>query len=454
MYQGEPSTQPATLYVASAVRDAAGVHAAPGAVAIRAGRIIAAGPVEPVLTAAGPDAQRIDLDHRLLTPGFVNAHTHLDLTGVGFRPYGGDFVGWIKMVMAERKLNADSVASALLTGLKLSYEAGVLTIGDVAASLDAVKARAGASPPFRLRGTSYLECFGFGREAAVQAELAENALRRIPSHGINLELQPHAPYSAGLEVYEVAHNYLLGRPCTHLAETPEELQLVRDGTGPLAELLHELGKWHDSIGPTGKTPIEYLHDQLQWGFWLLVHCNYVSDGDIQFLGRESMFLSECLPAAEQEDPVTGGVTRRWHTLRRVGQRPRTGGNLLGVAYCPRASEYFGHRDHRYRDMLAAGVNVCLGTDSVICHGSLSILDEMRRLYQRDRTSPELLLKMATINGMRGLGLDGRNATFAPGADPGVLAIRYDPRPGIDPLEQVLASESPPQIEVLEGTGSV
>ena len=75
---------------------------------------------------------------------------------------------------------------------------------------------------------------------------------------------------------------------------------------------------------------------------------------------------------------------------------------ISVAYCPRASNYFGHQNHRYLEMIDAGVNVCLGTDSIICHGTLSILDEMRFLYQRDKCNPEILLKMATVNGLRAL----------------------------------------------------
>ena len=58
-----------------------------------------------------------------------------------------------------------------------------------------------------------------------------------------------------------------------------------------------------------------------------------------------------------------------------------------AVYCPRASEFFGHPagghpSHRYREMLAAGVPVALGTDSAIVLGdapSISVLDEMRLL---------------------------------------------------------------------------
>ncbi|MFN7022304.1 MAG: hypothetical protein ACK4WH_13380, partial [Phycisphaerales bacterium] len=72
---------------------------------------------------------------------------------------------------------------------------------------------------------------------------------------------------------------------------------------------------------------------------------------------------------------------------------RTG---TSVAYCPRASDYFRAAEHfgphRYRDMLAAGVTVALGTDSALCLGPeadpvragdaarISVLDEVRHLW--------------------------------------------------------------------------
>ena len=76
-----------------------------------------------------------------------------------------------------------------------------------------------------------------------------------------------------------------------------------------------------------------------------------------------------------------------------------------MAYCPIASAYFGHRGHRYRDMLDAGVNVCFGTDSILCQPPdeaepLGILPQIRFLRRRDGVDSEVLLHMATLAGNR------------------------------------------------------
>ncbi|QNN23580.1 amidohydrolase family protein [Planctomycetales bacterium ZRK34] len=372
------------------MRDAATVNASPGAVALDAsGIVIAAGPVDAVLRKTGSDIVRIEATDRLLLPGLVNAHAHLDLTHIGHQPYGGDFVQWVRMVMGGRTSDPQQIHEAVASGAEQSAAAGVFTVGDVGSR------SLGGLP---VRGVGFVEVIGH-HDTVVSIDGATG-------------VQPHAPYSTGPGVYRQAA--ASGLPVsTHLAETPAELEFVARGTGPFRELLERLGKWNDTIAAhygRGLHPVDWLDHVAGDAPWLCAHCNYVDDAQIDTIAK-----------------------RGW-----------------SVAYCPRASDYFEHEGHRYRNMLAAGVNVCLGTDSIICHGTLSILDEMRHLYQRDKTDPQTLLKMATINGMRGLQFDGREATFAPGARSGVIAVAYDPSTKIDPLRQILSAKQTPVIEPLEG----
>ncbi|MCC7204529.1 MAG: amidohydrolase family protein, partial [Phycisphaeraceae bacterium] len=190
--------------------------------------------------------------------------------------------------------------------------------------------------------------------------------------------------------------------------------------------LKHYNQWSDTYTPTGQHPVEWMRPHLAAAPWLLAHCNYVSDDHIA-----------ALAAAR-----------------------------ASVAYCPLASAYFGHpkpdfgnfRGHRYRDMLTAGLNVCLGTDSILCQPPppqgvepqlMSILAPMRMLHRRDKTPPEVLLKMATINGYRALGLDESLAALTPSStvwpwpnSPRLIAVPIDPDDATDPLEQALRRSDP------------
>jgi cytosine/adenosine deaminase-related metal-dependent hydrolase len=122
-----------------------------------------------------------------------------------------------------------------------------------------------------------------------------------------------------------------------------------------------------------------------------------------------------------------------------------------VIYCPRSSDYFGWSHvfgpHRYQDMMKAGINIALGTDSIINlpqHDRISVLDEMRFLHARDSVSPQTLLAMATVNVARTLGIPADRFLFRTDAAPlGVLAIRIDG--SSDPMGQIMRNNEQPRM---------
>ncbi|WOD11411.1 amidohydrolase [Pseudomonas sp. NyZ704] len=84
-----------------------------------------------------------------------------------------------------------------------------------------------------------------------------------------------------------------------------------------------------------------------------------------------------------------------------------------IAHCPISNAKLASGVARVPEMLAAGLTVGLGTDGPVCNNSLSLFEEMKfsSLIQKatrlDATvlPAEQMLRMATINGARALGLD-------------------------------------------------
>ena len=392
-----------TLYRAGALRDAPadGIvkEMRPGALAVSDGRILMAGAERSLRQGlSGFDVNEVDLGNNLVMPAMVNAHAHLNLTSIGFRPYRGDFIEWIMMVTIEVAAQDDAaITEAVTHGANLSKSAGVAWIGDIARTPLAIDVRCATG----LGGTSFLELFGMVDPDDSFQRTLESASHIDSSFG----LQPHAPYSAARLLYERAAS--TGKPLsTHLAETTAEIEFVRDANGPFVDLLRSFDKWDGSFEATELHPIDYLPlDKGQ--SWVIAHCNYINDEHIQ-LFAESRNVS--------------------------------------IAYCPVASDYFQHTGHRYHDLLDAGANVCLGTDSIICQSAaeaqpLGILPQMRHLYRRDRTDPELLLRMATANGHRALNT-GANGSLQSGQPAELIAVEFDPSDKTDPLIQILENDSP------------
>ncbi len=405
------------LIHAAAACDATGRFARPATLAVRKGRIVAFGQRDDAVFRKFEAASTIELPRTLVLPAMVNAHAHMSLHSLGPRPYPGSFVSWLKMVIAEGPREDAEIAAAISRAARASIDAGVTWVGDIAGSAQAINARLATQLP----GASFLELFGIGRAQADAVKQLGHALddlpfeTRVPQHnrGIVLGLQPHAPYSAGYELYREAtrqsqiHAYRLA---THLAETPEEIEFTRDAAGPFVDLLKEMGKWDESITATGQHPVDYLEPLLKQGRWLLAHCNYVTDEHIELFAK-------CGAA---------------------------------VAYCPVASSYFGHHQkqgrHRYRDMIDAGIDVCLGTDSIVCQPAdepqpMGILPQMRHLYQRDGSDPQILLQMATTSGLTALGLDESEGTLAPHSRANLVGVEIDPDEPADPLVQALSNKA-------------
>lgn len=428
---------------ARATIDGMGTCASPGSVLVQVdarrppypGTLLAAGPTAEVLAhPASGSARVISRPESVLIPGLVNAHTHLDLTHIGPQPYSvdGGFLGWVDMIRTRRAAEPEAIAASVREGVRLSLAGGVVAVGDIAG---APQARPSLVPWETLSnspmlGVSFLEFFAIG----TGVDRAKEPLRALLRHGsaisgaVRLGLQPHAPTTVEPAAFDWAAGLAaeFGLPMsTHLAETPEEREFVGRGTGPQRHFFERLGLWQDRLTVVygrGLSPVAHLEPFLaRCPGSLVAHVNDASDADLDILAR------------------TGTV----------------------VAYCPRASSYFGVErhfgPHRYRDMLARGIPVVLGTDSIVnlpdsaARMGISTLDEARFLFARDATDPSLLLRMATA-GARFLGLEGSAYGFLRAGGPlaGLVGVPVQAAAvnRVDPAAAVMGANGP--VELLFG----
>jgi cytosine/adenosine deaminase-related metal-dependent hydrolase len=388
---------------------------ADGLVAIRGGRITEVAP------RAGRRAD-LDLGNAAITPGFVNAHTHLELEPVHGQPDDrpDDQIAWLKRVIRQRRRGSrQQWRSASYRNVAAAVRAGTTMLADITtagASWDAV-----AAAP--VRAAVFSEVIGLRRERAMETN--QRAWEWIASVGPEAQvsacarvgLSPHAPYSTAGWLYRRAAECRLPLT-THLAEMPEELELLDRGTGRLREFLEELGAWDDDWTPIGPRPADFVRrGELRRADWLIAHGTYLDPADFWQLRPE---------AAPD------------------GQR-------VAVAYCPRTHARFGHDPHPFRLMLERGVIVCLGTDSLASAPTLSILDEMRFLHRRDPSLPgALLLTMGTLFGAWALRAETVTGSLRPGKSADLAVVPLPDRDGADPYPLILESDLPVAATMFEG----
>ncbi|MCC9604189.1 amidohydrolase family protein [Stieleria sp. JC731] len=330
----------------------------------------------------GPQAS-VDLGDVAVLPKLVNAHTHLEFSDCR-RPIGEPGIAlanWIGEVIRARGQADESVRAAnIASGLAESQNAGVELIADIATTPSSYPEHAYASI------VSFAEVLGLSQERGAErfqaallhseASARGHSACRIGESNLVPAISPHAPYSTPIALVQRCVDWAAAKGCPvamHLAESPDERELLTHGTGRFADSLQRAGLWVPGLFPLGKgaagdadQPIlAYLQMLAEAPLALVVHGNDLQDCEMQF------------------------IAERRH---------------MTVVYCPRTHHFFGYDAHPVGKLLEMGVRVALGTDSRASNPDLSIWEELRFLLShRQDLAPSRVLEMATIMGADSLG---------------------------------------------------
>ncbi len=370
------------------------------AVNIFQGRIVAVGAVL-------PGALVEDLGDVAIVPGFVNAHTHLEFSDIrqpiGFQGIG--MVEWLRLVIERRGESPASGRSPVEMGLDESFRFGVGTIGEI------------GQPGLRQDDYRQSSCDGvaFIELIAPRADRVAAALEIARQHlsaGLVGQwqpgLSPHAPYTVHPELLERAVRLSVEYRvplAMHLAESREELEFLRDGSGPFRELLEARGAWDATAWPRGSRPLDVLRVLARADRAVVVHGNYLDAEEIAFV-------------ADHRENVA-------------------------IVYCPRTHAWFGHERYPLEAMLSAGATVALGTDSRASSPDLSLLAEMRHIAREfPAMNRATILELGTLHGARALGREDEIGSLEPGKLAQLAVVDLPDGSVADPHELILDGDHP------------
>jgi cytosine/adenosine deaminase-related metal-dependent hydrolase len=378
---------------------------------------------------AGDDVATVDLGAAILLPGLVNVHTHPELAAMRGLLEDLPFHQWIPTLRRAKDgaaLSDEDWIDCARWACTEALAAGVTTIGateDSGASLDALL-------EFGMRGVVYREVFGPAPEQALPAigrlRARVETMRRRETDLVCIGISPHAPYTVSDALLRLAAEYAGGEGlpvAVHAAEAEVEEQLVTAGAGPFAAGLRTRGI---ATPPRGRSTVELLHRTGVMGLRpLLIHCVRVDRDDIA----------------------------------------RIADSGAAVAHCPVANARLGHGIAPVVELMEAGVCVGLGTDSVASNNRVDMLEEARcaQLMQRARLGsaaalpPAVLLRLATLDGARALGLDHRIGSLEAGKDADLCAVRIAAphvRPVHDPEAALLLAARGSDVALVSVRGTV
>jgi cytosine/adenosine deaminase-related metal-dependent hydrolase len=400
-----------TIYEADWVCPISSAPVRSGRLAVRKGKIVDL-PAE-AEAVSGNDTVRFP--GCAIIPGFVNAHTHLELTVLRGFLDNLPFAEWIpRLTRAKYQvLSRDDLLMSARLGAVEMLRAGVTCLGevmDIGTSWDAMC-------EFGLQGVVYQEVFG---PAVDQADEALRGLMQKVDH-YRLEetetrrvgVSPHAPYTVSSRLYRLVDEYARREHlciAAHIAESMDEGLFLRSGAGIFAERWRQRGI---PVEPPCCSPVEYLHRLgLLRPETLLIHAIDLEESDFELLR----------------------------------------GHMPAVVHCPKSNAKLAHAVARIPEIRETGVPLSLGTDSVASNNVIDMFEEMRAaiFQQRGRTqnldalNAHTAFRMATLGGAESLGLAdylgsldaGKRADF-------VVVDLNDPavQPVYDPIEAMVYSAS-------------
>jgi len=377
-----------------------------GAVVVHEGRIATVGRRKDVVR-AHPGVEVRDLGEAAIVPGLINAHTHLELSHLHDpQAQPTSFMAWVRDLVARRgQASEEAIESAATAAVETMISRGTVAVGDVGNGTVAGRVLARST----LAGILFHELYGFrASEAESILDAAAARLDAIESESglaaargrLTAALTPHAAHTTSGPLLKA----LGGRATAsgevlsiHVAESEEEMQLLRDGTGAFKDFLIERGAWDPAWKAPGLTPVEYL-DRLGvlTPRTLAVHCVHLDHQDLSRLQARG----------------------------------------LTVVTCPRSNQRLGVGKAPVGKLLASGISVALGTDSLASSPEIDVFNEIAALRQEHPgLAPVAALRIATLNGARALGLAKSLGTIEPGKL-AALAVVALSDPNDDPMEAV------------------
>jgi len=330
---------------------------------------------------AGDDVRELD---GWLSPGFVNAHCHIELSHLkGKIPPHTGLTAFVQQIISDREANVEVIEAAMEAAANELYESGTVAVGDICNTAHSIGLKTG-SP---LYWHNFIEVSGFidatatNRLAAAEAVLDDFQKAGFES---NSNLVPHAPYSVSRTLFQLINERTASKIISiHNQETKAENELYEFGTGDFLGLYKQLGVDISGFHPTGASSLQS---------WIAAFNNKQ-----QIISVHNTFTCEAdLEVAK---------------------------NIAFFCICMNANEYIEQSLPPLLLLQQYDRKLVVGTDSYASNVSLSIWDELQTIRRNFPTIPlEILLQWATSNGAAALNISHQFGSFEKGKRPGLVWI--------------------------------
>ncbi len=330
----------------------------------------------------------IEVFNGILSPGFINAHCHLELSHLkGKIPEKTGLVDFVFKVITERHFDQEEITDAIDKAEKEMLQCGIVAIGDICNNtLSLHKKRDNI-----LHYTNFIEVSGWHRDVAeARFEKSKLYYDEFVQKKQETFLVPHAPYSVSKNLWGKITPYFAQNVVSiHNQETPDEDEFFLNGSGSLVEM-YKMMKIDTSFyqSPKIRSLQTYFANFEKAASVILVHNTFIQQQDLDYI-----------------------------------KNVKSKDQLVSFCLCANANLYIENKLPPIGMLLQNKCNIVVGTDSLASNHQLNILEELKTISGNFPGIPlEALLQWATINGAKALQNNDELGSFEKGKQPGIVLI--------------------------------
>ena len=345
---------------------------------------------------AGDEVQNFE---GILTPGFINAHCHLELSHMkGMIPAHTGLQEFVKQIVSLRKVEDAIIQQAIVSAEDEMMSNGIVAVGDISNTLDTLTQKA----KHNLAYYSFVELYDLDPTRAADKIIAGLEIQKqFQENCVRASLVPHAPYSVTNNLWNLlSAHFGIHTISMHNQETTDENDFFKTKSGSFLGMYERTKVNLDFFEATGLSSLQSVLSVFKNAdYGILVHNSFTSALDIQAVHAAMDNAFWCL--------------------------------------CPNANQYIEQTMPPVELLRSEKANIVIGTDSYASNWSLSVLDELKTIQHHHPDIPvSEMLGWATINGARALQMDKHLGSFEKGKKPGVVLIK-----GMDALSGLLNASS-------------
>jgi aminodeoxyfutalosine deaminase len=332
--------------------------------------------------------EEIETYKGILSPGFINAHCHLELSHLKNKiKERTGLVDFVFKVVSERYFAEEEILKAIEKAEEEMLQNGIVAVGDICNYSTTVSQKIKRNICYY----NFIEISGWLPEIAnIRFEKRKIAFGEFDKNNLIAGIVPHAPYSVSEILWKKITPLFTGKTVTiHNQETADEDLFFKEGKGEFVRMFEKMKMDNSFFKPTKKGSVESYFQNLSTAkSVILVHNTFTKQADLDFINE--------LKNKEQ---------------------------LISFCLCPNANLYIENALPPVDLFLKNNCNIVLGTDSLASNHQLNILEEIKTIVKKfPEIKIETLLQWATLNGAKALQMENEIGSFEKGKKPGVILI--------------------------------